>query len=225
MTGPKKGGNILLKDAFGSAYPTLAASSAPYDAHYEAGPSATTRSNGFGATYAAPSTSLSGGNDPIASLPPLPQPLPPSREIYPEERDTNGSELLKVPRLRSKPSDDAYTDNTLTGAAYGYQDHSDSAGKNKEEEDLSEGECEAQMRKLRRSLSIERRFEKAAEEERPRLLRHAAAAADADGRTDPGAGRDERNNLSLQELEWEKEKMRELNKGWSFTSAVDAWEK
>lgn len=137
-------------------------------------------------------------------LPPLPEPQTFNAENKSEV------DLVKVPRLRSKPSQERHdSEDRHPSLGYEYPDTSlahTGAVSQGEDDDLSEGECEAQMRKLRRSLSIERRFDKAAEEERPRLLRHDQ------GKSEPV------------DAEVERARTKEERQGWSFTAAADAWE-
>lgn len=125
-------------------------------------------------------------------------PLP---QAYAPEGSPN-IDLVKVPRLRHN----LLPDLSLPGE--GDKFHHLTGNESEEaQSDLSEGECEAQMRKLRRSLSIERRFDKAAEEERPRLVRHS-----------------EGNQDDSVDFEREKARLMEGRQGWSFTAAADAWD-
>lgn len=156
-------------------------------------------------------------NFPSVPLPPLPLPSSSLAQIM---NDDHEIDLVQVPRLTKRPRMDYLS----------YPDVNQAIIDNVEEEDdLSEGECEAHMRQIRRSLSLERRFEKVAEEERPRLLKRdegentntSNALAEQDNINQHHAhnnysGRNGEAFAGINELRRD---------GFSFTATADAWDR
>jgi hypothetical protein len=125
--------------------------------------------------------------------------------------------LVPVPRLSSQAAKAQRIHQTGKDDCENEQQHNN--GDNSEEDDISEGECEAQMRHIRRSLSIERRFEQLEEEQRPRLL----LRPDSDT---SNAQSGQKYNAVPQDAirEAEMSEWTPRRPGWSYTAAADAWD-
>lgn len=190
------------------------------------------RSSDFAQDVPDPSTSSHYQRE-NSPLPPLPDPQPGLQSRQDEYLDPHqGSTLVKVPRLSKRQraeggnsSERAWNDSNVSNEGDGDKSF-DAEGS---EDDLSEGECEAQMRKIRRSLSIERRFEQAAEEERPRLLRNGRNNGSGNGSgSGPGSSgmlNDPKMEVDAQQDDIMFSAAARRKDGWSFTATADAWSK
>jgi len=210
---PKRGGDILLKDAFGTTIPPIPPGRVSNIGNAADADTSTHEMNHYksasGQLKYAEKPDLFAATSRSASY------IQDEFYIPPTAPDTN---LVKVPRLTSKRHRSPGSSLLVSDHPYLYSDTHEKTNINNDdaegsEDDLSEGECEAQMRQIRRSLSIERRFEKAEEEERPRLLRSADSK---DTMINDGTdGEAERNNMFNPEMR--------RKEGWSFTASEDAW--
>lgn len=178
--------------------------------------------------------------------------LPQGMSDHHQYQSRNVTELVPVPQKKSRIKRARYDDvnneasgpyqtelqNGMSmngqGDAMGEDEDGDGEGEGDNEEDISDGECENRLRHIRRSLSIERRFDKAAELERPRLVRHRNNdnnnnSSNVDGDPAPAVYPPEPEGAEMQAADLaratQEHTARFRDSGWSFSAADDAWNK